>query len=65
MDFKFIKKKRKILMYTSFMITIVLSPPDVFYQFYLVIPLLNFLELLIIINLWYKSYLIRQPIKTN
>lgn len=61
---KFIKKNRKLLIYTSFMITIIFSPADIFYQIYIGIPFLNFLEILILINLWYKSYLIRQPIKT-
>jgi Sec-independent protein secretion pathway component TatC len=52
-------------MYITFMITIIISPADIFYQVYLGIPFLSFLEILILINLWCKSYLIRQPIKTN
>lgn len=60
-----IKKKRKNLIYTIFVITAVITPPDIFCQIYLWIPGGFLIEISIIYNLFYSLCLIRQPIKTN
>ena len=61
----FIKKKRKNFIYAVFFITAIITPPDIFCQIYLWIPVFFMLEIVIIHNILYNFYLIRQPIKTN
>ena len=60
---KNIKKKRKLIIYSIFVITALITPPDFFYQIYLVHYFLLFSETIIILSLYYKSFIIGQPIK--
>lgn len=60
---KNVKKKRKLILYSIFFITALITPPDFFYQIYLVNYFLLFNETIILLSIYYRSFLIGQPIK--
>jgi sec-independent protein translocase protein TatC len=60
---KEIKRKKKVILYTIFVLTALITPPDLFNQIYLGIFFLFFSETIILFSLYYKSFLIKQPIK--